>query len=449
MLKVIELFAGVGSQTQALKNIGVDHEVVGIAEINKYAISSYMQLHGETPILGDITTIESLPSADLWTYSFPCQDVSVAGKGLGIKEGTRSGLLSHVERLLGSSIKPRYLLMENVKNLIGKKHKPDFDIWCKKLEEFGYKNFYQVLNSKDYGIPQNRERVFMVSILGEGNYTFPDKKELNIRLKDILEEQVEEKYYLSQKLLDKFVKYEKIDTLPENEITDCLPVVDYKQHKQIIQLGTIKESDKGWDNPQCKRIYSVEGISPTLNTCGGGQREPKIRVTEATKIDYKEAFVGDSINLEQPNSKTRRGRVGKGQANTLTTSCNQAVIVASRGRYINNQRDISTGATTEQRLEFNSQGVSNTITTVQKDNLVFEPCVLKDEYINKFNDVDKDHHFRIRKLTPKECWRLMGYKDEQFDKIQGISNSQLYKQAGNGIVVNVLEAIFRNLFKKR
>ncbi|MGL5099853.1 MAG: DNA cytosine methyltransferase [Fusobacteriaceae bacterium] len=371
-MRVIELFAGVGSQTQALKNIGIDHKVVGIAEIDKYAISSYMQLHGETPLLGDITKIESLPDADLWTYSFPCQDISVAGKGLGIKEGTRSGLLSHVERLLESSDKPKYLLMENVKNLIGKKHKPDFDIWCKKLEELGYKNFYQVLNAKDYGVPQNRERVFMVSLLQENEYMFPQKEELNIRLKDILETKVDKSYYLAQKYLDRY--------------KECPTLKNYKEERIKTQVGSINDSKNGWGNPQHTRIYSETGICATLTLCAGthGYSQGYIEVPEATKKGYNEATIGDSINLEQPNSKTRRGRVGKGQANTLTTSCSQAVV---------------------------------------------------------------ENNFKIRKLTPRECWRLMGWKDEQFDKIQGISNTQLYKQAGNGIVVDVLEAIFRNLFK--
>ncbi|MGL5126329.1 MAG: DNA cytosine methyltransferase [Fusobacteriaceae bacterium] len=388
MIKIIELFAGVGSQTQALKNIGIDHEVVGIAEIDKYAISSYMQLHGETPLLGDITTIESLPNADLWTYSFPCQDISVAGKGLGIKEGTRSGLLSHVERLLESSVKPKYLLMENVKNLIGKNHKPDFDIWCKKLEELGYKNFYQVLNAKDFGVPQNRERVFMVSTLKDENYVFPIKKTLNVKLKEVLDEQVDESYYLKQEIIDRFTRF---------------------------QNDRLNNSDIG--------------------------------------------------------------------------------IVASSGRNPNNPNDRTIGASTEQRLEFDSKGTSNTITTVQKDNYVFVANILKEKYVNKFNEailmegygnpiiceqrvdeglrsfkdnvcgtlrtidtcgdkrvltvINEAHNFNIRKLTPKECWRLMGWKDEQFNKIQGISNAQLYKQAGNGIVVNVLEAIFKNLFTKQ
>lgn len=208
MLKLIELFAGVGSQTQALKNIGLEHHVIGISEIDKYAISSYTQLHGEVHNFGDISKIEKLPGADLWTYSFPCQDLSVAGKGAGIKQGTRSGLLLEVERLLEVSEKPKYLLMENVKNLVGKKNKADFDRWCEKLESLGYTNYWEVLNAKDYGIPQNRERVFMISILGEHKpYTFPGKEELKLRLKDMLEKEVDGKFYLSEKILKGFMAH--------------------------------------------------------------------------------------------------------------------------------------------------------------------------------------------------------------------------------------------------
>ena len=148
MLQVIELFAGIGSQTQALKNIGVEHEVVGISEIDKYAIKSYEAIHGKVHNFGDITKIEKLPYCDLLTYSFPCQDISVAGNQAGIKEGTRSGLLLEVERLLEVSEKPKYLLLENVKNLVGKKHKADFDRWLDKLEELGYNNYWQVVDGR-------------------------------------------------------------------------------------------------------------------------------------------------------------------------------------------------------------------------------------------------------------------------------------------------------------
>lgn len=413
MIKIIELFAGVGSQPQALKNIGVEHEIIGISEIDKYAISSYEQLHGQTHNFGDISKIETLPDVDLWTYSFPCQDLSVAGKGEGIKEGTRSGLLYEVERLLNNSNKPKYLLMENVKNLIGKKHKADFDIWCKKLEELGYTNYYQVLNAKNFKVPQNRERVFMISILGEHKpYVFPKEQELKIRLKDILQNEVDEKFYLSQEIQDRFLKFDKKfnnkndkiilegTTGPDKTIGQrdiCFSVdgiigslmaTDYKQPKQILenkilQVGNIVETGN-FENPQRGRIYSTDGISPALNCVGGGGLEPKIITDEP-------------------------------------------IICASRGRDVENPSNRTPSNNKEQRIELNLKGTSNCITTVQKDNLVI-------------------YEHRIRKLTPLECWRLMGWKDEQFNKIKGISNSQLYKQAGNGIVVNVLEDIFRSLF---
>lgn len=372
MIKIIELFAGVGSQTQALKNIGVEHEVVGIAEIDKYAIQSYEQLHGKVNNFGDISKIETLPQADLWTYSFPCQDLSVAGSQKGIKEGTRSGLLYEVERLLKSSEKPKYLLMENVKNLVSKKFMPDFEKWCKVLEDMGYENHWKVLNAKDHRIPQNRERVFMISILGGGSYTFPEKQELKIRLRDMLEENIDEKYYLSQKVADRFkFKQSQYDseiivagsTAPDfrtigqrdivfstDGIVGSLMATDYKQPKQIIeyepkimQIGNTSNPRKNFNNPQEGRTYSSYRISPTLNT----------------------AYPPSNVSA--------------------TLMCNDA-----------------NGTVTED--------------------------------------------YRIRKLTPRECWRLMGWTDEQLDKIKGVSDAQLYKQAGNGIVVNVLEDIFKNLF---
>lgn len=415
MLKIIELFAGVGSQTQALKNIGVEHEVVGIAEIDKYAIQSYEQLHGKVNNYGDISKIERLDEADLWSYSFPCQDLSVAGSQKGINENTRSGLLYEVERLLKVSEKPKYLLMENVKNLVSKKFKPDFDKWCEVLENLGYENHWQILNAKDYGVPQNRERVFMVSILSGGSYKFPEKQELKIRLKDVLEENVEGKYYLSQKVADRFkFKQSQSDseiiiegstapnfrTIGQRDIvfsTDgimgSLMATDYKQPKQILlyepkilQVGNTSNPRQNFDNPQEGSILSPLGVSPTLNTCYPHSIIEPLKVKNATKLGYQEAEPGDYVNLQFPDSKTRRGRVQKDVSATLM--CNDA-----------------NGTVTED--------------------------------------------YRIRKLTPRECWRLMGWTDEQFDKIKGVSDAQLYKQAGNGIVVSVLEAIFTNLFLSR
>ena len=201
-IKVFEAFSGIGTQRMALRNLGIEHEVVAIAEIDKYALKSYEAIHGDCPNLGDISKIDpnTIPDHDLFTYSFPCQDISVAGKqkGLDMGSGTRSGLLWECQKVIAAK-KPKYLLMENVKNLVGKKHKPNFYKWLDWLESQGYANYWQVLNAKEYGVPQNRERVFCVSILGNHEtYVFPEKQELTIRLKDVLEDEVDEKYYLSE-----------------------------------------------------------------------------------------------------------------------------------------------------------------------------------------------------------------------------------------------------------
>lgn len=294
----------------ALKRLGVDYEVVGIAEIDKFAIQSYMAIHGDTKNYGDISKIDptELPDMDLFTYSFPCQDLSISGKQRGMGEGTRSGLLYECEKVI-SMKKPKYLLLENVKNLVGKKFKHDFDKWLEWLESQGYSNYWQVLNAKDYGVPQNRERVFVVSVLREEAYEFPKLFPLEIKLKDILEDEVDEKYYLHQ------------EYTPQ----------PYSQESDLQMTG--KLAIKGLD---CiKRVYSPEGCSPALTTMQGGHRHPK--------------------------------------------------IITDRGP---------------------------------------------------------------RRLTPLECWRLMGIDDEDFYKAKdtGVSDSQLYKQAGNAIVVDVLVGIFRKLF---
>lgn len=273
-----------------------------------------------------------------------CQDFSVAGKGKGGDKGsgTRSSLLWECERII-RAVKPKYLLMENVKNLLIEKHRHNFNEWFKVLEGMGYTNYYKVLNAKDYGIPQNRERIFCVSILGGGQYLFPNPKPLEKRLKDMLEDNVDEKYYLSDISVNRLLK--RRDGL---------------------------------------------GYKPCING--------EVAVTLTTKPGQR-----NSDNYIQ-----------------------EPFVVASRGRNIENPSDRTIGSPTEQRLEINYTGCTNTLTSVQKDNYVVE-------------------NYRIRKLTARECFRLMGVKDEQFDRLNGISNSQLYKLAGNSIVVDVLEAIFKNL----
>lgn len=206
MLKVFEAFAGIGTQRMALKNIGVEHEVVGISEIDKFALRSYEAIHGETKNYGDISKIipKELPNFDLLTYSFPCQDISVAGEGRGLSQnsGTRSSLLWDCQDIIETK-KPKYLLMENVKNLVGKKHKEQFDKWLKVLSELGYTNYWQVLNAKDYGVPQNRERVFVVSIRKDvdNGYVFPEPLGCdNLDFRDYLSE---DGFYLEPSDYDK------------------------------------------------------------------------------------------------------------------------------------------------------------------------------------------------------------------------------------------------------
>lgn len=288
---------------------------------------------------------------------------------------TRSGLLWEVERILielkEKDQLPQVLLMENVPDVIGTKNIDDFNEWYASLEKMGYQSYYKVLNAKYYGIPQNRERCFMVSILGKYSYQFPEGIELKSRLKDVLEDHVDEKYYLSQKIIETFTRRNEkengfhFDT-NERDIAKTVTAGVYKTRMD-------------------DRVYSQEGISPTINTMQGGNKQPKIAIKEATKQGYAEAEPGDSVNLKQPHSKTRRGRVGKGIVQTLTTSCDHGII---------------------------------------------EPT------------------FRIRRLTPLECWRLMGFTDEDFKKAQQVnSNSQLYKQAGNSIVKQVLMAIFKEVME--
>ena len=436
-LRLIELFAGIGSQTQALTNIGVAHRVVAISEIDKYAIQSYEAMHGKANNLGDIRKIEELPDADLWTYSFPCQDISVAGKGAGIKEGTRSGLLFEVERLLRVASEkgtlPKYLLLENVKNLVSKKFKADFDKWLDFLSELGYTNYWKVLNAKDYGIPQNRERVFCVSIRGEHEpFVFPKPKELTIRLRDMIDEMVDEKFYLKESTIRSILRStfnSRRDSIrPGDGLANTLLARDWRG-PQCVQVGEVVGGK--WDKMHdiSKRVYEPDGIAPTVHCQQGGNTELKIAedfvlgglqkhqtprtdgisptLTEAMGkgggqtpiiIDtaepkerfYKQAFetlkeneceVGDTIDAF--NKKVNKS----GVCPTLTTrpegfkTAILPVVGAMRGRNPEDPSDRTAGVPTEQRLEINEKGLCNALTTVQKDNLVIEED--KQDYVSR------------------------------------------------------------------
>lgn len=436
-LRLIELFAGIGSQTQALTNIGVPHDVVAISEIDKYAIQSYEAMHGKANNLGDIREIKELPSADLWTYSFPCQDISVAGKGAGIKEGTRSGLLFEVERLLRVAAEngtlPKYLLLENVKNLVSKKFKADFDSWLSFLSGLGYTNYWKVLNAKDYGIPQNRERVFCVSIRGEHTpFKFPKAQELKLRLRDLIDEEVEERFYLKESTIKSIITSHfnsRRDSIrPSDGLANTLCARDWRG-PQCVQVGEVVGGK--WDKMHdiSKRVYEPDGIAPTVHCQQGGNTELKIAedfvlgglqkhqtprtdgisptLTEAMgkgggqtplivdKKEKQERFfkqavetvlendvdVGDTVDAF--NKKINKS----GVCPTLTTrpegfkTAILPVVGAMRGRNPDNPSDRTTGSPTKQRLEVNDKGVCNALTTVQKDNLVIE--AEKQDYVSR------------------------------------------------------------------
>ena len=447
MLKVIELFAGIGSQTQALKEAGIEHEVVAISEIDKYASKAYEMLHGKVNNLGDIRLIQELPEVDLWTYSFPCTDISLAGKQKGFNKGsdTQSSLLWEVERLLNiandNDELPMYLLMENVKALVSKKFIKEFEGWIDYLESLGYKNFWKVLNAKDYGVPQNRERVFMISIRDENaNYEFPEKQELKLKLFDMLEPEADNKYFLSEKLITTFS--------------------DMKNRNGFIRGLRFEPHDH--NSPYAYTITTSAGNRPTDNF-----------ISETVCLNPK-------VDGKQPSLQNRIYD-SNGIATAVTTSFHPFVAIPRtiRGR---TQED----GTTKQKIEIREESeVSNALTTVQKDSLVIiVPENTKKGYaVAKVGDgiytnrphqkrgvvqknmiptlkcsvsdigvvVDTEEWISIRRLTPRECWRLMGWADENIDKvINNFSNTQLYKMAGNSIVVNVLVEIFNklNTFKK-
>lgn len=408
-MRILELFAGYGSQALALENLGIEFNS-DISEIDKYAIQAYNQLHGDTHNWGNITKIDEkdLPHYDLITYSFPCQDISLAGlqRGLDNESGTRSSLLWECERII-RAVNPKYLLLENVKNLVGEKHKPNFIKWLKVLEGFGYQNFWKVLNAKDYGVPQNRERVFVVSILGGGQYLFPNPIKLEKRLKDVLEHNVDEKYYIDSKLLER---------LPYQ-----------------LKLGT-STLDADIVGTQCARQYS--------NYNGAFVSEP-------TCVAQREREDGQQLEVQT-----------EPVTNTLTTVQKDNYIVEPQVKQIGNIVETdSFGGNPERGRVYDDKGISPCLSTMQVGGL--EPKIIQSSHGFNKGNVYKDaptitssgyennnfinYNYRIRKLTPRECWRLMGVKDEQFNKLHGISNSQLYKLAGNSIVVDVLMGIFKNL----
>ena len=432
-IKVLELFGGIGACSKALERIGVPYEIADYVEIDKHAVASFNAIHGTNFLPQDITKWDKDIPVDLIMHGSPCQDFSVAGKQAGGDEGsgTRSSLMYETLRIV-EKLKPHYVIWENVKNLLSKKHRHNFDAYLEAMEKLGYRNFYQVLNAKNYGIPQNRERVFTVSIRErEREYEFPQPFPLERKLKDMLEDAVDERYFLSDKTVDNLLAANEIQKKrgngfkfeprnPQGYATCVSTRAGSRRTDNYIQEGTITSVQK--DNLVAEPQITMGGVA----------------IKTANKVGYDMATYGDGVDLAYPNSTTRRGRVGHGVAKTLACQDTMGVVEYKT----KNQRIIDTAEKSGFR-----QGE-----TAYLDVYNGAPRTDITSTINAGTDSHQNniiaHQYRIRKLTPKECWRLMGFDDADFEKAEKVnSNAQLYKQAGNSIVVNVLEGILGNLVK--
>ena len=384
MLRVLSLFSGIGAFESALTRRGYDFRVVNYCEIDPYASKAYSQIHGisEDFNLHDVRQVNTLlmDNVNLMTWGWPCQDISIAGKQRGFTDSdgnrTRSGLFFEGLRIL-ETLQPEYAIAENVKALTGKKFTAEFETVLTSLDKAGYNNYWKVLNAKDYGIPQNRERVFIISIrkdIDTGTFTFPEKQELKLRVKDLLEPVVDEKYYLKSQKADDLIRQILAKTDTNLQETDI----------KVNNIGT-------YNNHQSGIVNDPNGLSRCL-----------------TAVDYKDPV---KIMASEPKIK----------------------IVGRMDGYERTGR------------VYSSNGIACNLLARENSMQILEEPAPKGGQREVLETTQEA--YRIRKLTPRECFRLMGFTDNDFDKIKGISNTQLYKMAGNSIVVNVLEGIFRELFK--
>ena len=396
-MKVLELFGGIGACSKALERLEIDFEIADYVEIDKYAVKSFNAIHGTNFEPQDITTWDKDIEVDLIMHGSPCQDFSLAGKQAGGDEGsgTRSSLMYETLRIV-NKLKPKYVIWENVKNLLSQKHKHNFDAYIEEMMRGGYKSYYKVLNAKDYGIPQNRERVFTISIRNDidKDFVFPEKQELKLRLKDMLEDEVDEKYYLSDKLLACFMSN---------------GTGKYPRKERF--LANINRNNQDIDNT----IITTEGNKPTCNFI----KEKNINKSLQETLEKNE--IPDGVNMiDSYNRNVRDDEI----SGTITTR-----VDASNNTYLAIKNATKKGyliATDGDGIDL-TQPNSPTLTSTA-------------------NPYYPDKQLRIRKLTPCECYMLMGFDKEDYIKASQVnSNAQLYKQAGNSIVVNVLEAIIKNL----
>lgn len=425
---MLSFFSGIGAFEKALEKLGVEYELIGYSEIDKYASKAYALIHNvpESKNLGDISKIDTstlnISNLDLLTYGFPCQDISLAGKQKGLfnSDGTktRSGLFFEALRII-EDLKPKYAVAENVKNLTSNKFRKQFDTILKSLEEAGYNNYYQVLNSKDFGVPQNRDRVFIVSIRKDidKGFCFPKGFPLKKRLKDLLEENPNEKYYL--------------DSV-----------------KNFFIMNSLKQEAKGNGFRFSPHVRNNANIAKTLTTRSGSRMDDNYIVD--IEDEERESICFNKALLDLEDSKVKCLRLGniygenygtgyagnvwskEGISPTLTTALggNRQPLVMNEDIKLTKLFDIPKDIMRDfeyKRRVYSLEGQSPTITVNNS------PKILCD--------------LNIRKLTPKECFRLMGFEDRDFEILvkNGISDTQLYRMAGNSIVVDVLEAIFKSL----
>lgn len=430
-LRCFFAFEGYNSQGLALNRLkhhypDFDWVCVGRSEIDKYAIQAADALFPEAKDKnhGDISKISwnDVPDFDLITYSFPCTNLSFAGKQEGCEEGsgTASSLLWECRKAIIAK-RPKYLLMENVKALVSQKFLPYFLKWQNELASYGYSNFAKVLNASSYGIPQNRERIFMVSILDENaSYHFPEPFPLDKRLKDVLEEEVDEKYYLSKKLVDYvFSNGGKAGNIQgaigvHVKDDDVANTVTAQYWKTPRQGNYIKEPIAC-----AMRVREIQCLTPKRTEYGKKVRK-----------EYESGYLKESRhNMQQLEPRT------DGVCNTITSVQKDNLLIEPRVHQIGNIANGGSFDNPQIGRVYSPNGISPTIDTMAGGNR--EPKIL-----------DESKDYRIRKLTERECFRLQDVDDADIDKIQdaGISRSQQYKLAGNSIVTNVLFHIFRKLF---
>lgn len=418
-LTFIDMFAGIGGFHSGMEQAG--HKCVGWIEWNKFARQSYEALYDTEDIYNarDIRTVKGtdLPSADVWCFGFPCQDVSVAGKQAGVRKGTRSGLFFEVIRLLEERAEhqetlPAYLVVENVKNLLSIDGGWGFARVQIEMDKAGYDVEWNVFNSAEV-VPQNRERVYIIGHLR------------TVRTRKVLPIQRQSSTTAKESKVNKICHYGKSrhqsnTVIESNGVSQTLSATDYKhpQNVRVKQIGNVSTSKSFNGNPQVGRVYSSDGLSPTLNTMQGGGREPKVVVKRPLKGKTNNGWHFEQ-EVFSKNGITATLKAGGGSGNipkVLVKPC----LAPDR---LNKRQD-------GRRFK---EDIDSEFTLTGQD----RHGVLLDDGTS----------IAIRKLTPLECWRLQGFTDEQFYKAKnaGVSDSQLYKQAGNAVTVPVVKAIAERL----